>query len=139
MLGYYGTDQTPIREFCGEKWLFTGDLCYLDEDGYLYFKQRIKNMIKVNGVPVFPSEIEEVVSAIEGVKHAAAIGVPDQNKGESVKLFVEPLQNVDESVLRAKIEKKCKEKLIVYALPKEIVFGTLPLTNVGKVDRKQLS
>ena len=96
-------------------------------------------MITVNGVPVFPSEIEEVVSAIEGVKHAAAIGVPDQNKGESVKLFVEPLQNVDESVLRAKIEKKCKEKLIVYALPKEIVFGTLPLTNVGKVDRKQLS
>lgn len=139
MLGYYGTDQTPIREFCGEKWLFTGDLCYLDEDGYLYFKQRIKNMIKVNGVPVFPSEIEEVVSAIEGVKHAAAIGVPDKNKGESVKLFVEPRQNVDESVLRAKIEKICKEKLIVYALPKEIVFGTLPLTNVGKVDRKQLS
>lgn len=138
MLGYYGTDETPIRKLEGEDWLFTGDLCYLDADGFLYFKQRIKNMIKVSGVPVFPSEIENVVSKVEGVKNAAAIGIPDAQKGEVVKLFVEKRGDTDEADLIERIKAECKAKLIVYANPKEIVIGPLPLNEIGKVDRKLL-
>ncbi len=138
MLGYYETDDSPIKKLEGEDWLFTGDVCYLDADGYLYFKQRKKNMIKVSGVPVFPSEIEDVVLKIEGVKNAAAIGIPDSIKGEVVKLFVEKEDTADEKELLNKINAVCKEKLIVYAVPKQIVFMTLPLNLIGKVDRKLL-
>ncbi|MCH5164266.1 MAG: acyl--CoA ligase [Clostridiales bacterium] len=138
MLGYYGTDESPIKMLDGEEWLFTGDLCYLDSDGYLFFKQRQKNMIKVSGVPVFPSEVENVVTKIDGVKNAAAIGIPDAQKGEVVKLFVEKADGVNDDELIARIKAECKDKLIVYAVPKQIVICTLPLNAIGKVDRKLL-
>lgn len=138
MLGYYDSDESPIRKLEGEDWLFTGDVCYIDADGYLYFKQRKKNMIKVSGVPIFPSEIEGVVSKIDGVVLAAAIGVPDAKKGEVVKLFVQKADNVDEKTLLKRIETECNEKLIVYAIPKQIEFCKIPLNLIGKVDRKQL-
>lgn len=138
MVGYYGTDDSPIKVLDGEKWLFTGDLCYLDSDGYLYFKQRQKNMIKVSGVPVFPSEIENFVTKIDGVKNAAAIGMPDAQKGEVVKLFVEKADGVNDDELTSRIMAECKDKLIVYAVPKQIVICTLPLNAIGKVDRKLL-
>lgn len=138
MLGYYGTDETPIKDLCGQPWLFTGDVCYLDEDGYLFFKQRAKNMIKVSGVPVFPSEIEGVVTKIAGVKNAAAIGVPDAVRGEAVKLFVESDAGVSEPELEAKIKAACAQKLLTYAQPQTIEFCTLPLNAIGKVDRKKL-
>lgn len=139
MLGYYGTDETPIKKLQGEDWLFTGDICYLDSDGYLYFKQRIKNMIKVSGVPVFPCEIENVALKIKGVRNAAAIGIPDEVKGEVVKLFVEKEDGFDENLLSEEILAQIKRNLIVYAVPKIIEYRTLPLNAIGKVDRKQLS
>lgn len=138
MLGYYGTDQKPIRVIGDKEWLFTGDMCYIDDDGYLFFKQRIKNMLKVSGVPVFPSEIENVVTKIKGVKNAAAIGVPDEQKGEAVKLFVEKSDEISESELKETILSECKAKLITYAVPKQIEFCVLPLNAIGKVDRKLL-
>ncbi len=138
MLGYYGTNETPIRQLCGEDWLFTGDICYLDNDGYLFFKQRAKNMIKVSGVPVFPSEIENLVMKIDGVKNVAAIGIPDSQKGEVVKLFVEKQEGVEDEELKNKVIAECKAKLIVYAVPKVIEIRTLPLNSIGKVDRKLL-
>lgn len=138
MLGYLGSTESPIKRLDGEDWLFTGDICYLDSEGYLFFKQRAKHMIKVSGVPVFPSEVESVVNGIDGVKNAAAIGIPDPIKGEVVKLFVEKKDGVDEAELIARITAQCKERLIVYAQPKQIVIGPLPLNLIGKVDRKQL-
>lgn len=138
MLGYYGTDEKPVRQLCGKDWLFTGDICYLDSDGYMYFKQRAKNMIKVNGVPVFPSEIENVVAKISGVKNAAAIGVADADKGEVVKLFVEK-GDASEEELTLLIKNECKAKLTPYAQPVYIEYCILPLNAIGKVDRKSLS
>ena len=104
----------------------------------MYFKQRAKNMIKVNGVPVFPSEIENVVAKISGVKNAAAIGVADADKGEVVKLFVEK-GDASEEELTLLIKNECKAKLTPYAQPVYIEYCVLPLNAIGKVDRKSLS
>lgn len=139
MLGYYGTDEKPIKQLGDKEWLFTGDLCHLDSDGYMYFKQRTKNMIKVNGVPVFPSEIENVVTKIKGVKNVAAIGVADQSKGEVVKLFVEKNGDISSDELTQIIKCECLDKLTPYAQPAYIEFRDLPLNAIGKVDRKTLS
>ena len=139
MLGYLGDGHAPFAEADGVKWLKTGDYGWLDEDGFLYFKQRIKNMIKVSGVPVYPSEIESVVLAVEGVKKACAVGTEDAVRGQVVKLFVEPAEDADEEALRAAISAACAEKLIAYAVPKVIVFrARLPVNLIGKIDWKRL-
>lgn len=139
MLHYLGEPFCPIKEVEGEKWLFTGDLGYLDVDGFLYFKQRIKNMIKVSGVPVYPSEIEKVVEGIEGVIRCAAIGVPDDKTGEIVKLFVES-KTKDKESLKQNIIKACELNLLPYAVPRIIeIRESLPLNTIGKVDRNKLS
>lgn len=139
MLHYLGEENSPIKEVDGEEWLFTGDLGYLDQDGFLYFKQRIKNMIKVNGVPVYPSEIEKVVEAVDGVVRCAAIGLPDESYGEIVKLFVES-KTKDKELLKQQIISICRQSLLPYAVPKIIeIKDSLPLNTIGKVDRKKLS
>lgn len=139
MLGYLGDEYSPFAEIDGTKWLKTGDYGWLDADGFLYFKQRIKNMIKVSGVPVYPSEIEAAVLSVDGVKKACAVGMDDAVRGQVVKLFVEPKEGADEGALREKIAAACAEKLIAYAVPKKIVFREkLPVNLIGKIDRKQL-
>ena len=139
MLGYLGEDHAPFAEIDGRKWLKTGDYGWLNEDGFLFFKQRIKNMLKVSGVPVYPSEIEDAVLSVKGVKKACAVGMDDPVRGQVVKLYVEPDAGAEESALSAEIERVCREKLIAYAVPKKIVFrGRLPVNLIGKIDRKQL-
>ena len=151
MLGYYedahgfsGDNQNPenpIKVIDGERWLFTGDLGYM-KDGFVYFKQRQKNVLKVNGVLVFPSEIESVVGELEGISACAAIGITCEESGEAVKLFVE-FKDADDLALCAELETKikvvCKQKLLRYAMPVAIEFRkTLPRTAIGKVERKEL-
>jgi long-chain acyl-CoA synthetase len=138
MLGYLEqVEDYPIKEFEGESWLFTGDLGYTDESGFVYFKQRQKNMIKVNGVPVFPSEVEEIAESVEGVSSAAAIGMADENSGERVKLFVQ--SDREEEELKLEILKKCRKLLSPYAVPKTIVVKSrLAMSNIGKIDRSKL-
>jgi len=136
MLGYLGGEDSPIKEIDGERWLFTGDYGYI-KDGLLYFKQRMKSMIKVAGVPVFPCEVEEVAVRIDGVSAAAAIGVKDSELGEVVKLFVE--YGGSDDGIEDRIRAVCEESLIKYAVPKEIVIKeNLPKTAIGKVDKKGL-
>lgn len=137
MLGYLEDGADPFEEIGGVKWLKTGDYGYLDEDGFLFFKQRIKNMIKVSGVPVYPSEVEEAARQVAGVKKACAVGVRDGVKGQRVKLYVEAEGNAEELV--REIDRVCREKLISYAVPKEIVVREkLPVSLIGKIDRKAL-
>ena len=138
MLGYLGEEHSPFVEVDGVKWLKTGDYGWLDADGFLYFKQRIKNMIKVSGVPVYPSEIESAALSVAGVKKACAVGIPDPVKGQVVRLFVEA-PGADREVCRAAILAACRRSLIAYAVPKEIVFEErLPVNLIGKIDRKKL-
>ena len=139
MLGYLGEDHTPFESVNGTKWLKTGDYGWMDGDGYLYFKQRIKNMIKVSGVPVYPSEIEGVACKARGVKKACAVGADDPVKGQVVRLFLECREGADPAACREEVLALCRRLLIAYAVPREIVvLDRLPVNLIGKIDRKAL-
>lgn len=139
MLGYLEEGSSPFAKIDGRKWLKTGDYGWLDKEGFLYFKQRIKNMIKVSGVPVYPSEVEAAVLTVPGVKKACAVGMADSVRGQSVKLFVEPEEGEEPDALKAKILSVCREKLIAYAVPRVIeVREKLPVNLIGKIDRRAL-
>jgi long-chain acyl-CoA synthetase len=119
------------------QWLHTGDLGYLDDDGYLFIVDRKKDLIKTSGFQVWPREIEEVLATHPAVAEAGVAGIPDSTKGEAVKAWVvlRPNQTADESALRA----FCREKLAPYKVPSSIEFRTeLPKTMVGKVLRRAL-
>lgn len=126
----------------GTKWLRTGDFVSLDEDNYVSFKQRLKRIIKVSGIPVFPSMVEDSASAYSFVYECAAIGVPDEKHGSMIKLFVvlhREYKGTVEAAVKA-IEDKIVRDLGIYAKPKEIVvIDRLPHTFVGKIDVNKLS
>lgn len=128
-------------EMDGKKWLRTGDFCSLDDDGYVTFKQRLKSIVKVSGVPVFPSMIEDCISTYKFVYECAAVGVEDEKHGHIVKLFVtlhREYRGTKEDAIKLMNDKIATE-LGVYSKPKEIVFmDRLPHTAVGKIDKKIL-
>lgn len=118
-------------------WLHTGDLGYLDDDGYLFIVDRKKDLIKTSGYQVWPREIEETLSAHPAVAEVGVAGVPDPVKGEAVRAWVvlRQGQSVDEQTLRA----FCRERLAPYKVPGRIEFRpNLPKTMVGKVLRRAL-
>lgn len=135
MIGYYNR-QEATDEILKDGWLATGDIATMDENGFFKIVDRKKDMIIVSGFNVFPNEIEEVVMMHEGVLEAAAIGVPHEACGETVKIFVvrkDP--NLDEKSL---ID-HCRKNLTNYKVPKLIEFrDELPKTNVGKILRREL-
>ena len=139
MLGYLHneeeTAQALRRRSDGDLWLYTGDLGYMDEDGYVYFSQRIKRMIVTNGYNVYPSQLENVLDAHPLVDCSCIIGIPDERRGQKVKAYVVLKKHGQET-------EETKERLLAhmaqhvagYALPKEIEFRKeLPKTLVGKV------
>ena len=124
-------------ELATRRWLHTGDLGYLDEDGYLFIVDRKKDLIKTSGNQVWPREIEEVLAAHPAVAEVGVAGVPDALKGEAVKAWIVlrrgQAATVDE--LRA----HCRSQLAPYKVPSHIEFrGELPKTMVGKVLRRAL-
>lgn len=126
------TDGTGTR-----RWLHTGDLGYLDEDGYLFIVDRKKDLIKSSGFQVWPREVEEVLAAHGAVAEVGVAGVSDELKGEVVKAWVvlRAGQTASESELRA----FCRDRLAPYKVPARIEFRTeLPKTMVGKVLRRAL-
>ncbi len=129
----------PFFMYNGIKYLHTGDFGKIDEDGFVVFEQRIKRIIKVNGINIFPSEVENCVSSLPFVFQCAAIGVKDDHFGEMIKLFVVlnknyPNKNYDKEIIR-NIVNECT----IFAKPKEIVYlDKLPTTLIGKIDTKNL-
>jgi long-chain acyl-CoA synthetase len=119
------------------RFLHTGDLGYLDQDGYLFIVDRKKDLIKTSGYQVWPREIEETIAAHAAVAEVGVAGVPDATKGEAVKAWVvlREGQTVSEADLRA----FCRETLAPYKVPSKIEFrADLPKTMVGKVLRRVL-
>ncbi|MDW7656542.1 MAG: class I adenylate-forming enzyme family protein [Bacillota bacterium] len=140
MLGYLNdpeaTSETVRLHDDGLRWVHTGDFGYMDPDGYFHFKQRIKRILKVSGIPVFPSQIEDVIAAVPGVRMVCAIGIPHPYKMQVVKVFIVPdASEPDEATLKERIISQCEKSLIQYAVPKEVEFRSdLPRTKVGKID-----
>lgn len=124
----------------GFTWLHTGDVGIMDDEGFIFFKQRIKRMIVTSGYNVYPSQIENVIDSIEEVRMSCVIGVPDSYKIHKVKAFVVLKSGISETEeLKKKILAKCKENVAKYAMPYEIEFRKeLPKTLVGKIAYRQL-
>ena len=124
----------------GNYWIHSGDLGTMDEDGFFYFKGRIKRMIITNGYNVFPMELENIIEGCSLVDRCCVLGVPDKERIEKVKAFIVLNKDVAPSdETRAKIKEFCKTKIARYAMPREIEFiDALPKTKVGKVDFNKL-
>jgi len=140
--GYWGKPEATKEVFLevdGEKWLRTGDLAKMDEEGYFYFYDRKKDMIKYKGLQVFAREVEEVLTSHPQVREAGVIGVPDPNVGEKVKAIVVLESEARGKVSEEDITKYCAGKLAAYMVPKIIEFrGEVPKTDIGKVSRREL-
>ena len=137
MNGYY-KDEKATKETIRDGWLYTGDLGYMDDDGFVFFVQRKKRVVKVSGVGVFPTEIERLVESVPGVESCCAIKIPDPRLQSAIKVFV-VAKFFDEEGMRNAIIDTCRKYLIRWAVPKEIEFrDSLPKTLLGKIDFKEL-
>lgn len=118
-------------------WLYTGDLGYLDEDGYLFIVDRKKDLIKPSGFQVWPREVEEVISLHPAVLEAGVAGVPDASQGEAVKAWV--VLHEGSSLAVEELRSHCRKELAAYKVPKHIEFrSSLPKSTIGKVLRRAL-
>ena len=134
------TEKTLRVHDDGLTWVYTGDLGYMDEDGYIYFKGRIKRMIVTSGYNVYPAQIENVLDANENVQMSCVIGVPDPYRMQKVKAFVMLKPGVPANdVTREKLMEYCAKNIAKYAMPREIEFrDEFPKTLVGKVAYRML-
>lgn len=143
MAGYYNHPQLDGEVFFydgeGRKWLKTGDIGYMDDEGYVYFVDREKRMVKISGVNVYPQEIEDCVKLFDGVKMSCAIPFEEDGKNY-LKLYVvlDKGATFDE-VFKKNLKEYISSRLLKYNVPKIIeMVDTLPLTQIGKVDFKKL-
>jgi long-chain acyl-CoA synthetase len=140
--GYWKKPEETKKMFVtidGETWLRTGDLARMDEEGYFYFYDRKRDMIKYKGLAVFAREVEEVLTAHPQVKEAGVIGVPDPEVGEKVKAIVVLESDARGRVTEEEIMKYCAENMAHYKCPRIVEFrGEVPKTDVGKVSRREL-
>ncbi|HDL6964374.1 TPA: long-chain-fatty-acid--CoA ligase FadD [Yersinia enterocolitica] len=135
MLGYWQRPEAT-DEVLKDGWLATGDIATLDEEGFLRIVDRKKDMILVSGFNVYPNEIEDVVALHAKVLESAAVGVPNEVSGETVKLFV---VKKDASLTQEELLTHCRRYLTGYKVPKIVEFrDELPKSNVGKILRREL-
>lgn len=123
----------------GYVWLHTGDLGYMDEDGFVFYKGRIKRMIITSGYNVYPSHIEEIIESHPAVFQCSVVGVPHPYKQEVPKAFVVLNEGYHGLFIKNDIKLYCKKNLAKYMVPSEIVIRKrLPRTKLGKVDFNKL-
>jgi len=136
MKGYWQHPEETRDCFDSEDWFHTGDIARFDEHGFVYLVDRKKDMILVSGFNVYPNEIEEVVSAHPDVLEVGAIGIPDEQTGEAVKIIV---VKRGPGLTKESLYEHCRANLTAYKCPKQVEFAKdLPKSNVGKILRRQL-
>jgi long-chain acyl-CoA synthetase len=136
MRGYWNQPEETARVL-RDGWLYTGDVAEIDADGFVRIVDRKKDMILVSGFNVYPNEVEDVVAQHPAVLEVAAVGVPDERTGESVKIFV--VKRAGQEVTSEALVDHCRAHLTAYKLPRQVEFRTeLPKTNVGKILRRAL-
>lgn len=143
MIGYLDDEKTTREALFideeGRKWLRTGDLGWIDQDGYVYFKDRLKNLFKIAGHNVFPDDIEHLVSEDSRVVAAAAIPVPD-DRHPYIHLYLELKPGVDPNLVKSELQQKMADNLIKYEIPQRIeILEALPRTPLKKIDRRVLA
>jgi long-chain acyl-CoA synthetase len=136
MQGYFN-DQAENTKAIQDGWLYTGDVAYMDEEGYFHIVGRSKNMIKSAGLNVYPVEVEEIIRSFPGVEDAAVIGVPDEKKGERVKAFL--ILEKGATFNEKEISSHCHEHLAGYKCPSYFqVIEEIPKTMIGKTLYRKL-
>jgi long-chain acyl-CoA synthetase len=142
MQGYWKRPEETresIIEIDGKKWLRTGDLVRMDEEGYFYFFDRKRDLIKYKGYSVFARHVEEVLYSHPQIKAAGVVGVPDPKVGQIIKAYVVLQSEARGKISEEEIMEFCRQNLAHYKVPKIIEFrGELPKTDVGKVSRREL-
>ena len=139
MMGYMDnpeeTAHTLRRHYDGRIWLHTGDLGHMDQDGFVYFRQRMKRMIITSGYNVYPSQLENIIDGHDKVLLSCVIGVKDTYRGQRIKAYVVPMPGIEPTEeLKAELLSYCAGRIAKYAMPRELEFRTeLPKTLVGKV------
>jgi long-chain acyl-CoA synthetase len=141
MRGYHNmpteTENSLRKMSDGKVWLFTGDIARMDEDGYFYIVDRKKELIKPGGFQVWPREVEEAIMSHPKVLEVGVGGIPDPQRGETVKAWV--VLKPGESLSEAELKAYCKEHLAPYKVPTHYEFRSeLPKTTVGKILRREL-
>jgi long-chain acyl-CoA synthetase len=137
MLGYWNKPEETAKVMLEGRWFLTGDLGTMDEDGFFTVVDRKKDMFIVGGFNVYPREIEEVLYQYPKVLEAAAVGIPDIQRGENIKAYV--VLKPGETATAEEIIAYCRENLTRYKVPREIEFrDALPKTMVGKILRRAL-
>ncbi|MEW6294252.1 MAG: long-chain-fatty-acid--CoA ligase [Pseudomonadota bacterium] len=136
MKGYWQRPDETAAVLGADGFLRTGDMGYMDKQGFVFLVDRKKDMILVSGFNVYPNEVEEAVALHPGVLEVAAIGVPDEHSGETVKIFV---VRKDAALNEHALIDHCRTVLTGYKVPKHVEFrDDLPKTNVGKILRRAL-
>jgi long-chain acyl-CoA synthetase len=136
MTGYWQKPKETAAVLGDDGYLATGDVGLMTEEGFVKIVDRVKDMILVSGFNVYPNEVEDVLAKCPGVLEAAAIGVPDPNSGEAVKVFV--VKKVS-SLTAEQVLNHCRGQLTGYKMPRQVEFiAALPKSPVGKILRREL-
>lgn len=144
MLGYLEDPRATEKTLFyadGKKWTRTGDRVRIDEDGFVFYISRIKNIIIRNGYNIYPHQIETVICGVEGVLDVCVVGVEEPERStQLVRAVVIACEGVQKEPLEERIRKRCAEALPRYALPAQVAFvSAFPRNAMGKIDRKELS
>ncbi len=138
MKGYLNKPEATAEAIV-DGWFRSGDVARMDEEGYFYIVDRLKDFINASGFKVWPREVEEVIYKYPGVKLVAVVGVPDPYRGENVKAFVVPTDDAKGYLKGEEIISHCKKYLSAYKVPRIIEFRSeLPLSPAGKILRRVL-
>jgi long-chain acyl-CoA synthetase len=135
--GYLNKPEATIAAFDAEGWFHSGDIAYMDAEGYAYIVDRKKDMINVGGEKVFPSEVEDMMLSHTKIKDLVIVGIPDDLKGEALKAFI--VLREEETATEAEIRAYCKEKMAPYKVPVAVEFiEEVPRAASGKALRRLL-
>ncbi len=136
MTGYWNKPAETANTI-RDGWLYTGDLGYLDEDGYMFIVDRKKDVVKPSGFQVWPREVEEVIATHPAVAEVSVAGIPDPYQSEAVKAWV--VLRAGQTVCAEELCEYCRQKLAAYKVPKQIQFmDSLPKSLIGKTLRREL-
>ncbi|RLB00961.1 MAG: long-chain fatty acid--CoA ligase, partial [Deltaproteobacteria bacterium] len=136
MLGYLNQPDAT-KETIKDGWLHTGDMAYMDEEGFIYIVDRKKDMINRGGENIYPREVEIALESNPKVRDVAVIGTPDEALGERVKAFIIPTE--PGALTEEEVKEYLKDKLAKYKIPEVIEFvEDLPRTMTGKIMKKEL-